>query len=249
MANKRIMILLLSMMLLLCGCDINDQSVYYDTGDTNEISNYGSYGSPAPFSEYMLNYTDLEGFSYEVICKISPWILLSDTDNLYSTWDSISNGKELPTINTWGFRKNGEIYTYSDFYSTSFESKIDDMYYALGTISIKNNTDGFIFSNDRIGYPNIQIIKQASKSTDKKTISRIYFGNSEETSAIALKANAKMTSDNWGPVPFVIAFPEHYTPNNPNGENYETAENLLLYLVHGEVSNKDLVPITINHAE
>lgn len=244
---KKTLLLLIALMMLLCGCNINENSVINERGESNAEVSYEGYGSAAPLDEYALNYTDPEGFSYEVTCRISPWILQSDTDNLYPTWNSIAKGKELPTLNTWGFHKNGDTYTYSDYSSSRFESKIDDMYYAVGTISIKNTTDGFSFSKDRIGYPKIQIIRRITKDNEKKLITRVYFGNSERTSALTLKADAKMTSDNWGPVPFVIAFPEHYTSNNPDGENYEKAANVRFYLVHGEVSNQDLVPITVNH--
>lgn len=244
---KKIIVLLVTLMLLLCGCDINQDSFLYETGDSDERTTYDGYGSAAQFDEYKLNYTDPDGFSYEVTCRISPWILQSDSENLNPTWNSISEGKELPTINTWGFMNSGGVYRYSEFYSNSFESKIDDMYYAVGTLSIKNTTSGFNFSKDRIGYPNIQIGSTLSSYTDKQMITRIYFGNEEKTSTLAVQAKAKMTSDNWGPVPFVIAYAEQYTPNSPDGVNYEKAEGFQIPLCHAESSNKDLVYMTISH--
>ena len=244
---KKFVIMLATLMLLMCGCDINENLPVYETGEKNERGNYAGYGSAAKFDEYKLNYTDPDGFSYEVTCRISPWILQSDSENLNPTWNSISKRHELPTINTWGFQKSGGVYRFSEFYINTFESKIDDMYYAVGTLSIKNTTKGFSFSKDRIGYPNIQIGSGLSSRTDKQMITRIYFGNEETTSSIAVQAKAKMTSDNWGPVPFVIAYAEQYTPNYPNGVNYQKAEGFQIVLCHAESSNKDLVPMTISH--
>ena len=246
---KKVAILFLVLALLFCGCDSISSPPNSTFKEAPAKPVYSSNGVAVSFDEYVLSYTDPDGFSYEVTCKLSPWILQSDTDHLNPTWNSIANGKVIPTIDTWGFIKCGDTYSFSEYYVTTFESQLDDMYYAVGTLSIRNTTNGFSFSSDRIGYPKIQIVKDGLYDYSDKLITRTYAGHEERTSAIAIQVNPKMTSDHWGPIPFVIAYAERHTPNNPDGESYEQAEGLQLYLIHAEATNKDLVPITIRHME
>lgn len=243
---KKFLVSFIAIAFLLCGCSQTDNSFVEQSAD-NPITRKTETGVSAGFSEYQLNYTDDEGFSFEVTCRISPWILQSNTAVLDATWNSVAKDKELPSIDTWGFQKNGDSYRYSEYYTTSFDSKIDDIYYAVGTIEIANVTQGFSFTSDRAGYPKVQIIKDALVDYGKKLITRTYFGNEIKTSAVGIVINANMTSDKWGPVPFVIAYAEHFTPNSPNGENYEKVEELPFYLCHAETSNLDSVQIKIKH--
>ena len=246
---KKVVIGFLLTALLLCGCAKKDNPIKTEDEKQTFETRTAETANTAPFSTYHMNYTDNEGFSFVVTCRISPWILQSNTEMLSATWNSIEKDKKLPTINTWGFQKNGDSYNYSEYYITSFDSKIDDMYYAVGTIEIANVTKGFNFSADRVGYPKVQISKDALLDYGKIIITRTYLGDENKTSAVGVVINAEMIADKWCPVPFVIASAEHYTPNNPNGENYDKVEQLPFYLCHAESTNSDSVQNTIGHYE
>ena len=246
---KKYLVMFLMIVVFLCGCELEQDFLNAENNASDSTVSNATTGAPASFSEYVMDYTDVEGYSFHVVCKVSPWILQSNAEVLNATWDSIADGQELPTINTWGFQKHGDSYSYTEYYTPSFNAKIDDMYYALGTIEITNVTEGFSFTPERPGYPKVQILKDAFVRYGEKLITRVYFGSEGRTSTLGIIANAKMTSNQWGPVPFVIAYAEHYTPNNPNGENYEKVETLPFYLCHLEVSNTDNVQMIIKHLE
>ncbi len=248
---KKLLSCLIALVLLLTGCELEEYKEKAETilQEEKAAANDADMGVPASFTEYQLKYTDPEGYSYVVTCQISPWILQSNSGVLNATWNSIAKDKELPTINTWGFMKTGAYYTYKENYFETFNAKIDDMYYAVGTLKIENVTEGYHFDSDRVGYPKIQISKDLLVNYESKLITRYYAGNEVRTSGFGVIVNAKMTSDTWGPLPFVIAFAEHYTPNEPNGESYDRVEKLPLYLSHTEVSNRDSVQIYIKRNE
>ncbi|MBE6013750.1 MAG: hypothetical protein E7241_00075 [Lachnospiraceae bacterium] len=244
---RKALVVLLIISTLMCGCGktVRSATTDNDQNTTNSNENNAIADDSASFSEYELNYTDNEGYSFHVECRVSPWILQSNSSVLNATWNSIAKNWELPTINSWGFTKNGNSYTYSEYGMTTFDSKMEDMYYAVGTISITNTTKGFSFSSDRIGCPKVQLVKNSLVDYEKKLITRTYFAKEHETNTMGCVINAKMNSDEWGPVPFVIAYAEHFTPNSPNGENYEKLEAMPLFLAHGEATNSNMVKITI----
>lgn len=177
----------------------------------------------AQFTNHHVEYTDGDGYVFEVDCQLSPWILLSNSEVINATWDSISQGNELPTLDAWGFEKYGDEYTYENDYENI---TIHDMYYAVGTISVNNITEGLNFSPERPGYP---VIGLSCVINNPKLVSRVYYGNTiRDETGFGATFYPEMTSNNWGPVPFVIAYAEHYTPSNPDGENREELENLPL---------------------
>ena len=244
---KKLLIIPSIVTFLLCSCHPSDQlflpAKQQDRTKKEAIKQRSI--SPVTFSEYQMAYTDIEGYSFKVTCRVSPWLLQSKKDLVSATWDSISKGKELPNIDDWGFQKYGEYYTLSDDVGFSFESKIDDMYYAMGTIEIENTTSGFHFTSDRTGHPKVQIIKEGLFNYEGKFISRVFLGNEDKTDTRGVVVNAKMTSDKWGPVPFVIAYAEHFTPNSPKGESREKLDTLPLYLFHADSMNRDLVKLNV----
>ena len=97
----------------------------------------------------------------------------------------------------------------------------------MGTIEIENTTSGFHFTSERTGHPKVQIIKEGLFNYEGKFISRVFFGNEDKTDTRGVVVNAKMTSDKWGPVPFVIAYAEHFTPNSPKGESQKISKGHL----------------------
>lgn len=171
------------------------------------------------------------GYVYEATLKISPWILQSKTDLITPYWNEISNGKALPTLDDWNFERysdgaGGKIYKWGNSGPQgTFYSYMTDMYYAVGTVSFKNITEGWHFSEDNPGSIEYGIKFSSESGWDLAFISMVQYSNENRKSALGLMLSSYMTSDNWGPVPFVVAYAESITPNYPLGMNKESVEN------------------------
>ena len=55
------------------------------------------------WSEFSYTLSDQQGYTFEVTYKVSPWILLSNTELINSAWSEVGGNKELPTTyGSWG---------------------------------------------------------------------------------------------------------------------------------------------------
>ena len=92
--------------------------------------------------------TDADGYTYEITIEAAPWILLSDSAHLEEAWTEHGGGNTVPDFDDWGLQEAGGSYwnNVSPFFSAF---RMSDMYYCVGTITIKNTTTGWdITSNN-----------------------------------------------------------------------------------------------------
>ena len=172
--------------------------------------------------------TDTDGYVYEITLKVSPWILLSNTDIVNSAWSEVGKSNTLPGFNSWSLRQDS-LGTYfrqglSNGNSTSyFAFNMSDMYYCVGTAQITNITEGWSIdaSSPRSLYFGLQWVSSFDKSAyaGVYAIGRVFYSNETTDGCNGLAHSAKMTSDHWGPVSFVIMAPENFSPNYPDGEH------------------------------
>ena len=184
-------------------------------------------------------YTDSDGYSYLITYKISPWILLSNTDIINDAWNVVGKNNKLPGFNDWGLKLYDNKYMKSvpnGNSSTTFYYPMNDMYYCMGTVSVRNTTSGWNITpeNSRTLNSGLNYSLLVSGRTEKYEINatfgtfsvgRVFYSNStaDEADCVGIKPN--MTSDNWGPVSFIIMAPENFSPNYPEGRFYEYVKN------------------------
>ena len=181
------------------------------------------------FQTYTYRFKDDQNYEYEATITLSPWILESKTDVLDAAWAKVGKGKAKPTKDSMGLQAySNNLYMTTlrsvtgsslddDFYATMTE-----MYFSVGTISVKNVTNGWDFTESNPGTPNVVLrwASDNSRTMDFKysLISKTYYSSSESASVGHLHAVPKMTKNSWGPVPIVLAHAENNTPKYPNGQ-------------------------------
>ena len=171
--------------------------------------------------------TDSDGYTYEVTYKLSPWVLLSNTEYISTAWGEISNNRTLPSFNDWGLKLQGGSYSRSSIPNHGLNSwcswKMTDMYYCVGQISVKNKTQGWDITQENKRSIDIRLNISENSIDGKQGCSAIgetFFSNGSSMTANGACVYTTMTKNTWGPVPFVIMAPENITPNFPNGQYY-----------------------------
>jgi len=183
---------------------------------------------------------DNDGYTYEVSMKLSPWILLSNSETVNAAWSKVSSGKSLPGFSDWGLKNSQNMHYRNDFGDThgfSFGHKMSDMYYCVGELTIKNATEGWNITDDNQRSVNISMNLDcdynAHNGSGSAYIWRIFFSSGAEDYARYGICVASLKKNTWGPVPIIIMAPENFSPNYPNGEYYEDIKETKLK-VNGE---------------
>lgn len=112
--------------------------------DINNTVDYNSSSSepvnvPIDWSTYKYSFTDRDGYQLEETLEISPYIDSSNNDALESAWRELGgNVEDIPRLD------------YLVKLLSQWKSwEIDEAVYLVGTIQIKNNTNGFDISPDK----------------------------------------------------------------------------------------------------
>ena len=186
-----------------------------------------SISSDVEFQTYTYTYYNFDGYIYEITMTLSPWILESQSDVLESAWAQVGKDNPLPSTDGMSLRKrSNNLYLGPNNSGSGFYATMTEMYFSVGTISFKNVTDGWSFSSDRTGGINYQLLWGSDTdrydnlitSADRSMMSKIYDGSGVKYTEGGFEIHPSMTSDKWGPVPFVLAHAENITPNYPEGE-------------------------------
>lgn len=204
-------------------------------------SNVSSHGATdIEWTDIVATKTDGEGYTCKMTFHVSPWIFNSNTDILNAAWEEVGTGQPLPGIDEMGLVKNGElyeanydpdvVYLYGPVTSAGYAFsgvKSDMYYYCLGSVEIENITPGWDFSesNPREWFAGMPWVIEGR--TGSSSVGRVFYsgGNSPENHNGGVAANALMKSNHWGPIPFILVTGENFTPNNPDGEYYESVRD------------------------
>lgn len=194
-----------------------------------------------PWTEVTYSIKDYSGYTFDITLKLSPWILLSDTELINSAWDKVGGGKTLPQFDDWGFTRSGNGYkntlAYYSYYSTGNAGALTwymtDMYYSVGTVTIKNTTSGFdITQNDPRTVPFLfgcDASLANSAGYWQWIAGRVLYSNDVVTRMSGLHVSASVTSNTWGPVPVIFMTPEYISPNSPDGLSQDILSDNLVF--------------------
>ena len=171
------------------------------------------------FYEYSDKETDGQGYRIEQVIRLSPWISQNDSAALEAAWRKVSRGKAFPSLGEMGISNNYVIASFGKNYI-----EFDEVLFAVGCIDIYNRTDGFPITSE-----NPYSVEVHVGGANRFNTMTLLFGNGARTYYSVgggvfgtqgggwSPIRAKMQSNHWGPVPFVIAQAIDKTPNNPNG--------------------------------
>ncbi len=212
------------------------------------------------FQEQSYTFKDEEGYEFEITVKVGPWILQSNSELINAAWDEVGQGKELPTISSLGISDSHIDSSrcerrFSDYICFSCKKSNFDMYYAVGTIEIRNITSGFSLSENNTR--DVSLYFDSDSFYDPKdytlpAMCRTYFSTPTDSASQVswryIKAGtALVNSDRWGPAAFVLMHGESYSPNNPEGVYRESLESPLRFshwqLQHDVISGKEIIKV------
>ena len=184
------------------------------------------------FQTYKYTMKDSQNYEYEITLTLSPWILDTQTDALETAWSKVGKGKTMPTMNSMGAQKYANnVYTTrlsdSQGRTRTFYATMTNMYFSVGTISVKNVTKGWDFTASKTGSPKIALnwvknINQKSLTIENELLmTKTFYSSDEKTDIGELYAKPKMTKNTWGPATVVLAHAENITPKYPSGQYSE----------------------------
>ena len=182
------------------------------------------------FDEISLKFTTKTGYDIETRMRYSPLISYEDKDALDYAWRSIDHNKHvLPDMESWKLsQKNGYVFTNAgepngtvgkDLYWDI--TSVSNMYYVIGSFEYENKTSGFDFSKENPStdiYSYIRLTGLKGYNLNDTLLTQVFYSEPKLYNCfLACSIGADMYSNSWGPVTFVIAFPEEKTPNCPEG--------------------------------
>ncbi len=206
-----------------------------------------------PFQTYTYTMKDDQNYEYEITLTLSPWILDTQTDVLDSAWAKVGKGKTRPQMNSMGAQKYANnVYTTqlsdSQGMNRTFYATMTNMYFSVGTVSVKNVTSGWDFSENKTGAPIITLnwvsdFTRGHNSGNYAFMTKTFYASNEKTDIGELYVKPKMTKNTWGPATVVLAHAENISPKYPGGQlaSYVSAG----YLMDSWAVNKTKITIPI----
>ncbi len=188
------------------------------------------------FQTYTYKYKDTQNYEYEVTLTLSPWILESKADVLDAAWAKVGKGHSKPSKDNMNLQKysNNRCMTTSNnspyHLSNTFDATVTEMYFSVGTVTVKNVTNGWSFSEQEPGSTDFSLywIKNIEKTlvySQDHFITRNIYSESEEFNVGEIFVRPKMKKDKWGPMTIVLGHAENFSPKYPNGEYRKEVEN------------------------
>lgn len=188
------------------------------------------------FQTYTYKYKDNQNYEYEVTLTLSPWILESKADVLDAAWAKVGKGHSKPSKDNMNLQKysNNRCMTTSNnspyHLSKTFDATVTEMYFSVGTVTVKNVTNGWSFSEQEPGSTDFSFywIKNIEKTlvySQDHFITRNIYSDSEEFNVGEIFVRPKMKKDKWGPMTIVLGHAENFSPKYPNGEYRKEVEN------------------------
>lgn len=204
-----------------------------DTEVTTQQEGGAAKNYPIDFHTETFTLKNSDGYEFEISLKYTPWILQSNTDLVKSAWQQLGQTSEIPTIDKgWNTKKYvGDYYSLGNL----FNEKMNDMYYILGTFSVKNITEGWSFSSDKPGNISFGMAfpyKPAGYTTERHIclLYKVYYSEPVIKGVYQAFFSSYMKSNTWGPAAFIIGAPEYFSPNKPEGTAIEYIEDVKMQI-------------------
>lgn len=234
---------------------VNYYGPYVPESDTSSSSNsstqgsQSSSGSPSAGSSsskvewqtQTLRLKDAGGYEFDVTIKASPWISTNQTEILESAWSEVSDGDELPSESSWSLQEAGtNLYKYVPPSNRgTFIFPMTGMYYTVGTIEIKNVTDGWDITSDNPRDISLVLAWQSAfnnLSTTSYIVSKTFYSDGPYSDAGVIELSTSMHKNNLGPITFVAMAPQNITPDHPDGEYFADMAKGYFHLGGGNMS-------------
>lgn len=166
--------------------------------------------------QYVGHITNQNGYTAEYTVSTTDWIKASNAESLQLAWENVTgDGSVVPSISQFHSKANDGF--------TEANAAV-----AFGRLSFRNTTQGFDITKESpvtftltpgTSYENYQkwqngvisyLPKMYVKFTQPKTID---FGSNIANRSIS----PLMENNKWGPVAFMLIYPNAITPNDPEG--------------------------------
>lgn len=196
----------------------------------SETSGSGSVASDIDTSSllttYVIEFEDVDGYQIRETIQISPIFREGDLETARALWEALGNDVEsFPSKKSICDQKRA-LSNYQ-------------LEYVVGTCMIENLTEGFSFTSDSPRSYGMSLTAKGHDGTDafftNSSVSAVAYSNGikyySDISSVKI-SDVKLTADAWGPYTFVIALPNAYTPNQPNGYRYDEIQLIFDYNIY-----------------
>ena len=171
---------------------------------------------------YSIKAIDGNGNRQKITVRIGSWIKGSDTELVEMGWQGVGGEGEMPLTGTYSRQSAGLT-------DATFTQK--DAAYVFGTMSIENLTPDFDAENFNGGaaWVSLKLLVPFDGAFTSwrdlswecgEVVQAVQYNDGVDTSVMYGNqlAKANMTSDEWGPVPFVIGVDTVFSPKHRKGD-------------------------------
>lgn len=175
---------------------------------------------------HMIEFEDADGYQIRETIQISPIFREDDLEMAHALWGAPGNDvADFPSKEALCEASHQLEYIRS-------VDNYDMLEYIIGTFEVENLTNGFSITPDNPrGYIGILEADGGNDNTatlfNADSVSAVIYSSGIKCYGdgfITPVGDAKMKSDTWGPCAFVVALPNKYTPNQPDGYRYDEIE-------------------------
>lgn len=189
-------------------------------------------------STYVWEHEDANGYQLRETISLSPIFANTDEDMeaMYAIWEALGGTTdEIPS--------KDELYEMSQPLRSFHKiNHFNSMKYIIGVRTIHNLTDGFpITADNPYTVGNVITVDSTIDSPDAdgnaetcitSNATTLLFYDSGRKCEVSTPVGiplggAKMTSDTWGPVRFLVVLPDDVTPNRPDGFAYDSLQYMI----------------------
>ena len=170
---------------------------------------------------HSITVTDANGYKQKITVMIGSWIPGTKTELLETAWKGVGGTGSMPLTGSYSRSAAG---------LTEAEFTANDAAYVFGTVSIENLTPDFDASGFNNGNSWVYL-KALVQSGDAfvpwndlsescgELVQGVQYDDETDVSIVYSNTfvKADMTSDRWGPVPFVIGADTVFSPKYPKG--------------------------------
>ena len=183
---------------------------------------------------YTIEFEDYDGYTIRETCQLSPIFRHEDREIMYGLWEALGEDAGY-------FPMEEDFYDANHNLRNVRDGGYNELEYIIGTFMVENLTDGYPITPDNPrGYSGVLMAGNKVGSTglfNTDSVSVVFYSDRSvyygEDNLFEVKiGDAKMTADTWGPRPFVIAIPNKFTPNEPDGYRYDEQEMRFGYPEH-----------------
>lgn len=182
-------------------------------------------GTSSLLTTHVIEGEDQDGYTIRETCQLSPIFTESDAETMYALWEAL--GEDVAY-----FPSEESLYgTSHPMRDMRDNFSCDKLEYLIGTYMIENLTDGFPITPDNPRKYSAVLWAESSDSAatilTRRSVTAAVHSDSatyyENDDGIIMICESKMYSNVWGPVTFIVAFPNGSTPNQPGGYRYDEA--------------------------